>query len=106
MMQQPMMVMTQNMMPTASGTYVPMIETSNPMLQCYMDGCSYLGNGICRWNNSPYMSNKTGGCNRRFCWIHKFEKTRTHHGKRTYSYRSICCPDCALKMEADIEGNE
>ena len=84
MQQPPMMIAPQApaMMPstTSAGT-VPMAMTQDPTIQCHVQGCMYVGNGRCNWTNLICRSKKTGGCKKRYCHLHKYEKSQTINGK-------------------------
>ncbi len=91
--------------PTSVGQ-VPMATTQDPSIQCFVDGCFYVGTGRCNWVNPPCRSKKSGGCGKRFCYQHKYEKVQTIRGKhQTYTVMHQCCQDCGEEMEADFEAN-
>ena len=62
---------------------IPMATTSDPNLQCHFENCNYVGTGYCQWPNCMWRDPPRGGCKKRFCQDHMFEKivtTRTKHG--------------------------
>ena len=108
-MQQPPMMMAPQvpMMPstTSAGT-VPMAITQDPQIQCHVQGCLYVGNGRCHWTNLVCRKQKSGGCKKRYCHLHKYEKSQTVHGKhQTYTAIHQCCQDCGEQLEADFITN-
>ena len=54
--------------------FIPMATTSDRKLKCYYPNCNYVGSGVCKWNNCCLRSKKRGGCGRRYCHTHKYEK--------------------------------
>ena len=85
---------------------IPMATTNDLSLQCYMAGCSFVGNGICKWNNCCLRFRRRGGCSRRFCQNHKFEKIQFVRTKRGgYNLLMQCCTECGDQFESDIVVN-
>ena len=98
------------MMPHPGGHgMVPMATTTDPALKCFSDGCNYAGTGICRWNNIICRSKKRGGCGRRYCHLHKFEKLETIRSQRRHGLSYVkhisTCIECGEGYEADIMAN-
>ena len=105
---QPPQLQQAAMMPHPNGIgMIPMATTTNPKLKCFSEGCNYVGTGICRWNNCYFRSKKRGGCERRYCHLHKFEKMQTIRTKHSsYVQHLSCCTECGEDFEADISSNK
>ena len=57
--------------------------TMDTALQCYFDGCFNVGNRRCEWSNFCMRKQKTGGCRRRYCVLHKADiPPITHQGQK------------------------
>ena len=92
------------MMPNSAGTgSVPMAIASDPVIKCEIDNCQFVGNSICDWPNCAWLEKKTGGCKKRFCYNHRYEKfqaVRIKHSMYTMTYRA--CSTCATELEDDV----
>ena len=85
---------------------VPMATTRDPALKCFSNECSFVGTGICIWNNSVFLRGKKnrGGCGRRYCNNHKTEMREIcGGGKKTAAYTKFTtyCIECSKNYQKD-----
>ena len=61
-------------MPGMMGGTTTLVTTNDPNLQCHIEGCQFTGNNICRWENCCCRSKTVGGCGKRYCKAHEYER--------------------------------
>ena len=99
------------MMPNVLGVgTVEMKTTDDPKLQCYIADCNNVGSSVCHWYNWAWCSTPDGGCNRRYCYSHRFEKMHTFRYKhcckvqeKVYVFTS--CTNCGAEAQGAFEKN-
>ena len=68
--------------------------TDDPRMQCFMEGCMTVGKDKCEWQNHLCISEKHGGCGRRFCKRHgSHMKGHAGQGGEHAPVCSLCIDD-------------
>ena len=96
----------QDTMPNVNGVgSVPIMKWSadmDPALKCSIGGCQNVGNSVCFWANVGSCRKLDGGCGRRYCYQHRYEKVVPWHKS---SLAVMCCTNCGAEFDEDIEKN-
>ena len=71
------------------GMQQPVVVATDPRMKCYFEECPYQGNNTCIWQNTSCCFG-SGGCGKRYCPLHSFEKPMKQLG----SDNREACVEC------------
>ena len=93
---------------------VPILKWTSdmdPAIRCQIAGCSNVGNSVCHWTNMGACRKEDGGCGKRYCYQHRYEKSVEWYQlvyctkKKKFSFVCISCTNCGAEVDQAIERN-